>query len=98
MDRKSKTNNILEVLNRIFNNAVNVKHPNIPKLISHFEDSQKDAELKAEKINAGEEISSEKRKLEHIHKRVEALVLNYGTGKTDFMNFFLSKMCPNVAI
>ena len=36
-------------------------------------------------------------KLEHIHKRVEALVLNYDTGKTDIMNF-LSGMAHNVAI
>ena len=40
---------------------------------------------------------SKKRKLEHIHKRVEALVLNYDTGKTDIMNF-LSGMAHNVAI
>ena len=66
-------------------------------LISHFKDSQKDAELKVEKINAGEDISLKKRKLEHIHKRVEALVLNYDTGKTDIMNF-LSGMAHNVAI
>ena len=56
LDKKSKTNNIVEVWNRIFNNAVNVKHPNIPKLISHFKDSQKDAELKVEKKNAGGDI------------------------------------------
>ena len=60
MDRKSKTNNNVDVWNRIFNKAVNVKHPYIPKFISHFKDSQKDAELKVEKINAGEDISSKK--------------------------------------
>ena len=80
-----------------FNNVVNVKHPKFPNLISHFKDSQKEAELKVEKINAGEDISCEKRYLEHIHKRVEALVLNYDTGKTDIMNF-LSGMAHNVAI
>ena len=57
MDRKRKTNNSVEVWNRIFNNAVNVKQPIIPKLIFHFKDSQKDTELKVEKINAGEDIS-----------------------------------------
>ena len=97
MDRESKTNNNVEVWNNIFNNAVNVKHPNTPKLIAHFKDSQKDAELKVEKINAGEDISCKKRKLEHIHKRVEALVLNYDTGKNDIMNFS-SGMTHNVVI
>ena len=97
MDRKSKTNNNVEVWNRIFNNAVNVKHPNIPKLISHFKDLQNDAELKVEKINAGEDISLKKRKLEHIHKRVEALMLNYDTGETDITNFS-SETAHNLAI
>ena len=55
-DRKSKTNNNVEAWNRIFN-AVKVRHPNIPKLISHFKDSQKAVELKYEKINAGKGIS-----------------------------------------
>ena len=43
---------------------------------------------KVDKINAGEDISPKKRILEHIHKRVEALVLNYNIGKTDIMNFY----------
>ena len=60
MDRKSNTNNNVEVWNRIFNNAVNMKHPNINKLISHFKESQKDAELKVEKINGSEDISLKK--------------------------------------
>ena len=64
MYRNSKTNNNVEVWNRIFNKAVNIKHLNIPKLISHFKDSQKDTELKVEKINAGEDISGKKRKLQ----------------------------------
>ena len=87
----------MEVCNRIFNNAVNVKHPNIPKLISHFKDYQKNAELKVEKINAGEDISCKKRKLEHKHKGVEALELYYNTGKTNIKNF-LSGMAHKVAI
>ena len=57
MNGKSKTNDNVEVWNIIFNNAVNVKHPNIPKLIFHFKDSQKDAELKVDKINGREDIS-----------------------------------------
>ena len=68
-----------------------------PETISHFKDLQNDPELKVEKMNAGEDISLKKRKLEHIHKRVEALVLDYDTGKTDIMNF-LSGMAHNVAI
>ena len=64
---------------------------------NHFKDSHKDAELKVEKINAGEDIWCKKRKLEHIHERVEALVLNNDTGKTDILNF-LSGMAHNVAI
>ena len=40
---------------------------------------------------------AKKRKLEHIHKRVEALLLNYDTGKTEIMSFLLG-MAHNVAI
>ena len=76
---------------------MNLKHPNIPKIISRFKASRKDAQLKVEIINAGEDYSGNKRKLEHIHKHVEAVVLNYDTGKTDIPNI-LSGMVRIVAI
>ena len=93
---KVKFNNV-ELWYRIFINAVFVKHPNIPKLISFFKGSLKNAELKVEKINAGEDISCKKRKLEHFHKVVEALGLIHDTRKTDITNF-LSQTPHNLAI
>ena len=95
--KKNKTNNNVEVWNRIFNIAVNTKHPSIAKLIPQFKDSQKDAELKVEKINTGEDICSRKRKLEDLHQRIHVLVSSYESAKTDILSFFCG-MSHNVAI
>ena len=40
------------------------------RLISHFKDSQKDAKLKFEEINTGEDICTRKRKIEDLHRRI----------------------------
>ena len=43
--RKVKPRNKVEVWNKNFNSAVNVKYPNIPNIKSHFTDLQKHSEL-----------------------------------------------------